>query len=684
MRRATTRRPARTVSPAHTDPFYNFYGAHALFTFALDRTFTPDLAQVVGRKTIWLAPPEASPYMYPYPSVGSSSSLADDTDHRRNPAANQESPSMSNTSRVDVFATGDDIRGSKDLFSDFWREVPPMAMQVTLERGDLLFFPPASRNCAPQVPAAPGPSPRDCTDHKEYTPCTQRQIHTYTEGTLQKACEHLDANPGATYDAVASLFNVPRSTLYARHKGLHSSRRGSHHEQQLLTPEEEEALCDWLDHISAEGLPADKDTVCEMVQAITGQSARPNRKWVYRFLARHPQIRLGRPSGLAPERAQAFNRTNVADHFAKLKELIKRYKIPWNHIYNMDEKGIQVGGHGRIRKIKYFVRRGRRTNYKIRSSSLELVTVVECVCADGSTIQPGIIFSGERLSTDIFMNASVDPHVCISVSPNGWTSNFHCLEWFRQCFIPQATSRRTSDAPLLLILDGHPSHVTPEMRQLALDNNVHIFLLPPHTTHRLQPLDVGIFAHLEHKWRAHCDQYFKISGGEDMQRAEFVRHYLEVRNATFTEDLVRKAWRDSGITPTGLHAGFFSEEDYAPSHVSSTRAHVPPTYPTKHPLFEEHAMTVAGESASAQSSGRESNQDSIVNRDRSNLRERARLRRHRSISAATSATPGNDSSSAPHHCRHRMCPQCQLETAGLREHVSALEEELDELSFSNA
>ncbi|KAI9056931.1 Clavaminate synthase-like protein [Trametes sanguinea] len=116
--------PARTVSPAHTDPFYNFY------------------AQVVGRKTIWLAPPEASPYMYPYSSTGSSSSLPDDTDHRRNPAANHENPSMSNTSRVDVFATGDDARGSKDLFPDFWREVPPMAMQVTLEPGDLLFFPP--------------------------------------------------------------------------------------------------------------------------------------------------------------------------------------------------------------------------------------------------------------------------------------------------------------------------------------------------------------------------------------------------------------------------------------------------------------------------------------------------------------------------------------------------------------
>ncbi|CDO68874.1 hypothetical protein BN946_scf185000.g17 [Trametes cinnabarina] len=117
--------PARTVSPAHTDPFYNFY------------------AQVVGRKSIWLAPPGVSQYMYPYPSTSSQTSSMKDEDHPRNPAANNESPSMSNTSRVDVFvATGDEISQSEETFPDFWKQVIPEAMHVTLEPGDLLFFPP--------------------------------------------------------------------------------------------------------------------------------------------------------------------------------------------------------------------------------------------------------------------------------------------------------------------------------------------------------------------------------------------------------------------------------------------------------------------------------------------------------------------------------------------------------------
>ncbi|KAI0648298.1 Clavaminate synthase-like protein [Trametes meyenii] len=121
--------PGGTVSPAHTDPFFNFY------------------AQVVGRKTIWLAPPKASAHMYPYPPAPTSTSLQSPPgvpgEPPRNPAANHETPSMSNTTRVDVFLSSDEEASkSQSEFPDFWREVVPNAMSVTLEPGDLLFFPP--------------------------------------------------------------------------------------------------------------------------------------------------------------------------------------------------------------------------------------------------------------------------------------------------------------------------------------------------------------------------------------------------------------------------------------------------------------------------------------------------------------------------------------------------------------
>ncbi|KIP04791.1 hypothetical protein PHLGIDRAFT_180363 [Phlebiopsis gigantea 11061_1 CR5-6] len=107
--------PGGTVSPAHTDPFFNIY------------------AQVVGRKTVWLAPPETSPYMYAY------SSASDDTSQPHHPAANNTNPALSNTSRVDVFVRLEEI---DTQFPHFREHVVPHAMCATLEPGDLLFFPP--------------------------------------------------------------------------------------------------------------------------------------------------------------------------------------------------------------------------------------------------------------------------------------------------------------------------------------------------------------------------------------------------------------------------------------------------------------------------------------------------------------------------------------------------------------
>ena len=83
------------------------------------------------------------------------------------------------------------------------------------------------------------------------------------------------------------------------------------------------------------------------------------------------------------------------------------------------------------------------------------------------------------------------------MSENGWTDDVLCKEWFTKSFVSQATEcRKTSanpDAPILLIYDGHGSHDKYALIQEAMDNNIYLLCLLPHTTHKLQPLDVGIF-----------------------------------------------------------------------------------------------------------------------------------------------------------------------------------------------
>ena len=64
--------------------------------------------------------------------------------------------------------------------------------------------------------------------------------------------------------------------------------------------------------------------------------------------------------------------------------------------------------------------------------------------------------------------------------------------------------------PVILIQDGHGSHVSIELIELARKNDVHLLCLPAHCTHILQPLDVGVFKSFKTKA---CSNYLAANPG---------------------------------------------------------------------------------------------------------------------------------------------------------------------------
>ena len=62
---------------------------------------------------------------------------------------------------------------------------------------------------------------------------------------------------------------------------------------------------------------------------------------------------------------------------------------------------------------------------------------------------------------------------------------------------PGGQYRFDGQQPLLLLMDGHKSHMSLDLVDLCRENNVILFCLPPHMTHALQPLDVSVFKSLK-------------------------------------------------------------------------------------------------------------------------------------------------------------------------------------------
>ena len=72
--------------------------------------------------------------------------------------------------------------------------------------------------------------------------------------------------------------------------------------------------------------------------------------------------------------------------------------------------------------------------------------------------------------------------------------------WLRNDFDPATRDKATGEYRLL-ILDGHNSHCTFMFCKYAVDNKIIIICLPSHTTHALQPCDVGAFGPLTWSWK---------------------------------------------------------------------------------------------------------------------------------------------------------------------------------------
>ncbi|KAJ8931583.1 hypothetical protein NQ314_015484 [Rhamnusium bicolor] len=103
-------------------------------------------------------------------------------------------------------------------------------------------------------------------------------------------------------------------------------------------------------------------------------------------------------------------------------------------------------------------------------------------------------------------------------SPSGWMESSQFANWLENVFIKHTTKL---EGPKLLIFDGHNSHLTIPLIEMACANNITLFSLPAHTSHALQPLDVGVFKSVKIAWRNVLKDYYRDTGCKNVNKITF-------------------------------------------------------------------------------------------------------------------------------------------------------------------
>lgn len=221
-----------------------------------------------------------------------------------------------------------------------------------------------------------------------------------------------------------------------------------------------------------------------------------------------------KPELLTKARAANLSSNTVNDFFETYTHVIETNGLQDSpeRIFNLDEIGLGTDS----RHTSIFVAKSSRTTYmKSPTCGKTMYTVLFCVSATGEYMPPFTIYKGLHLYDSWTKGGPTG--ALYTCSESGWMENLQFEKWMDH-FINHV---KHLQKPVLLIYDGHGSHMTYGTIKKAIDSSVIILCLPPHTSHALQPLDVGVFAPLKLAWKKILKNWFRESRLQNISKNVF-------------------------------------------------------------------------------------------------------------------------------------------------------------------
>ena len=369
---------------------------------------------------------------------------------------------------------------------------------------------------------------------------------------MDAALADLESTDNLSISEAARKYGVGRSALSRRFNHKATSKAQYHDSTRLLNNVQENELLKYIRRLCERCLPPTPKILASIAHEICGK--KPSKNWAARFVARHrAQIDARYLNTLDLARHKADSRASYEHYFDMVGARIREYDMLPANTYKMDKKGFLVG---RLQKTQRVFTRDLYEQGKLvgagQDGSREWITVVATICADGTHLSPTLIYKAVSGSLRDTWLDGFEPRrqsCYFTSSPNGWTNDELGYSWLTGLF-EKETAAKAKRSWRLLFVDGHSSHVNMNFLDWCEQHRILVAIYPPHSTHRLQPLDVGVFAPLAHYYSEGLDSLIRQSEGHTaMSKRDFFAIFWPAFEKAFTEKNMASAWSKTGILP---------------------------------------------------------------------------------------------------------------------------------------
>ena len=190
-----------------------------------------------------------------------------------------------------------------------------------------------------------------------------------------------------------------------------------------------------------------------------------------------------------------------------------------------------------------------------------LVTACCFAFAFGNSIPPYLIFP--RVDFKPHMLNGALPGTAGNANPSGWMNGTIFVDVLRHF---QHHTQASITNKVLLILDNHESHITIDSLNYCKDNGIVLLTLPPHTSHKLQPLDTTIYGSLKQKFNQACNGSMISNSGRTITIYEISSLFGQAYEVACTLKNIIRGFEVTGIWP--LNRNIFGEDKFLSSFVT--------------------------------------------------------------------------------------------------------------------